>query len=248
MGFYDFLKTIARTGPEGGGEAWLPLEGLTPTRIILALLEVPPVDRGDAWKRQFLDHVKGAAFYCGDPRIIAGSDQRPYFVLRTPRPGQDYPSHVLHHMKDDFLLEQGLGVVINPEGQDADWAFTFGDIVNYHLQGSFYPPQSHLSPILEGPGRDAGSDPEAGLPGPVAAALRTYLRGQGVAEPRVLISSRGRTGPGSLELVFNFAPGEFRDLDAFRTVMSTLSWFLPRNYSYSVAGNEARTAAAFQPL
>jgi len=64
----------------------------------------------------------------------------------------------------------------------------------------------------------------------------------------VLFAAYDHAGPDSLELVFDFAPGEFRSMDDFRYAMNHISWFLPRNYSYSVAGNQARQDAGFEPL
>lgn len=55
-------------------------------------------------------------------------------------------------------------------------------------------------------------------------------------------------GPGSLELLFAFSPRDFRNLEDFQFAMNNLSWFLPRNYSYSVAGNQARAEVTFEPI
>ena len=91
-------------------------------------------------------------------------------------------------------------------------------------------------------------DPAERLPRVARNALRAFLQPLGVAAPGVLLAAWDHAGPGSLELLFDFSPQEFTDLEAFRYAMSHISWFLPRNYSYSVAGNQARNDAGFQLL
>jgi hypothetical protein len=48
--------------------------------------------------------------------------------------------------------------------------------------------------------------------------------------------------------VFNFSPQEFNSVDQFRFAMNNISWYLPRNYSYSVAGKQTRNEGAFELL
>jgi hypothetical protein len=37
-------------------------------------------------------------------------------------------------------------------------------------------------------------------------------------------------------------------MEDFHYAMNHISWFLPRNYSYAVAGNQARNDAGFEAL
>jgi len=239
MGFFDFMN---RQGdPDPAGFQPLPAETLTSTRIVHELLALPRAVRNQAWSTQFLAHVADAAFFGRDPSVVQGADL-PYFALHSAPAGRAFPSHVIHHMKDDILLEHGMGVVINPTGQEADWAFSYGDILNFHLHGAFYPPPAGAGSAPQ------GMAPQSRLPQPARKALRTFLQGLGVAAPGVMFAAWDHAGPGSLELVFNFSPQEFASLDAFRFAMNNISWFLPRNYSYSVAGKQARDHGAFEAL
>lgn len=243
MGFFDFLarqdEAASGMAPADPGAA----AGLSSTGTVQALLEVPRGLRDPSWTRQFLAHVADASFCGGDPEVIAGPDRLPLFVLRSAAAASSVPCYVIHHLQEDFLLRRGMGLVINPSGQDADWAFTYGDILHFHLHGRFYP---QPDPALAAPRLDP--TPAARLPEPARAVLRGFLQGLGVAAPRVLFAAYDHAGPDSLELVFDFAPGEFRNMDDFRYAMNHISWFLPRNYSYSVAGNQARQDAGFEPL
>jgi len=240
MGFFDFLN---RQGDRDAGFRPLDPGALTSTRIVHSLLEVPVADRNLAWSHQFMAHVADAAFFPRVPSIIRGAGTFPYFALHSTPGEQPFPSHVLHHLKDDVLLEHGLGAVINPRGEDADWAFSYGDILHFHLYGAFYPPQAGAAPD-----RDPGLPPEARLPREARAVLRGFLARLGVAASRFRFGARDHAGPGSLELVFAFTPQAFRSLEDFHFAMNNLSWFLPKNYSYTVAGNAARTEPGFEPL
>jgi hypothetical protein len=245
MGFLDFLTrqgdSRSTAGPDFQPLAW---SGGSSTRLVHRLLEVPVPDRNPAWTRQFLGHVGDAAFFLRLPHIVQGSEPFPYFALYSTPGEQPYPGHVLHHMKDDFMLDQGLGAVINPQGEEADWAFSYGDLLHYHLYGAFYPPV----PGAAAPAGRPELAPGDRLPGPARQVMRAFLGRLGVREPRVRLAAWDHAGPGSLELLFSFSPREFRDLEAFRFAMNNLSWFLPRHYSYSVAGNQARTEGGFEPL
>jgi hypothetical protein len=239
VGFFDFLKLQGEDAC-AGRTAPLPEGTQASTGTVTALLEVPKPARGQAWTRQFMAHVADAAFFSGNPSIVQGADRLPFFALRSGHGDQPFPSHVIHHMQEDFLLDQGLGVVINPAGQEADWAFTYGDILNFSLYGVFYP-------VAAG-SQIRGLSPQARLPQPARKAMRAFLQQLGVAAPGVRFAAWDHAGPGSLELVFKFSPQEFNRPEDFPFAMSHLNWFLPRNYSYSVAGNLATQEGDFQPL
>lgn len=237
MGFFDFRN---RQDEAGAGPLEVPAgAGTTSTRIVQALLAVPRAAREEAWAARFLAHVADAAFFPGDPAIVSGPDRLPLFALHSGGPEGGFPSHVLHHMKDEFLLERGLGAVINPGDQDADWAFSYGDILQYHLHGAFYP------------SRDSGAcelGPQARLPQAARKVIRAFLQSLGAQAPGVKFAARDQAGPGSLELVFSFAPQDFNSLDDFHFAMSSLAWFLPRNYSYTMAGGLAGQDDGFEAL
>src|SRR5208283_5975606 len=114
----------------------------------------------------------------------------PYLALYSTPGAQSYPSHVIHHLKDDVLLERGLGVVVNPRGDDADWAFSYGDILQYHLHGRFYPPPEEDVPVPA-----SGLAPEARLPAPARKVLREFLGRLGVAAPGMRFAAWDHAGP-----------------------------------------------------
>ena len=102
------------------------------------LFQIPQEQRDDNWRQTFYDNVQSASYACGNPQIFAGPDGFPYFVLKTPEANQPFESFCIRNMKDDFLLERGFGVAINPNGNSVDWVFSYGDIVNLHLNKEFF--------------------------------------------------------------------------------------------------------------
>ncbi|MBL0316637.1 MAG: hypothetical protein IPP69_12945 [Flavobacteriales bacterium] len=86
----------------------------------------------------FYENVQTASYACGSPQIFNGPDGFPYFVLRTPEANKPFESFCIRNMKDDFLLEIGCGVALNPTDNGVDWVFSYGDILNLHLNKEFF--------------------------------------------------------------------------------------------------------------
>jgi hypothetical protein len=214
------------------------LGDLAKTRVIWDLCLVPAEERDELWKARFLGSVTEASFRCGDPQVIEGPDGFPYFQLLLPEPETHFQCYVLGRMKDDFLLEQGLGVVINPDRGMPDWVFSYGDIVNYHLTGEFYSPVEEDADL---PGQEVLENDEEALveqpsaeylPARARGAIREHLIRLGVREPKVALMSRTRGNAVVQELVFNLAPDMFPSEEHYRGVMMSLAWYLPRHYTY----------------
>ena len=150
-------------------------------------------------------------------------------------------------MKDDFLLERKLGVVINPTGPD--WVLSYGDILNFHLTNEFFTTketpfskQQHDKGIGESEEFMVGQPAGTVLPQVARKVLSTFLQSNGVASPKVALMMRhtdiGNGAGVSQDLAFNIMPDNFGSEATCRTVMQQLAWFLPRHYSsVSVAGN-----------
>jgi len=227
------------------------LGDLKKTEIIDELFKIPREQRDEEWTKKFLENVGDASFRCGDPQTILGPDSFPYFSLYLPEPYKEFQCYVLQHMKDDFLLEKGLGVVFNSNGGSADWVFTYGDIVNYFLNGKFYTPE--LNPP-EAPEEKSpmnilvGQPSETYLPKAVRNVLKNYLVSVGISVPQVFLSTRKSGDSMMQELVFDFTPDMFASPDAFESVMNRIAWFLPRHYSYATSPKTASFGASFMPL
>jgi hypothetical protein len=208
------------------------LGDLEKTQILSELFEVPKDKRDDVWKDKFLASVLEASFCSREPQIVMGPDGFPYFALYLPEPNKAFQCFVIKNMKDDFLLEKGIGVVISPGENSAEWVFSYGDIVNYHLNGKFYTPEEHheLSASEEESDKVlVGQPAEDYLPKIVREVLRRYLATANILDPKILLMVRG----GSKELVFNMTVEMFESPQKYEDVMNRISWFLPRHYVYS---------------
>ncbi len=241
MGFFDFLNRQGGHPPEES-QAPQPATGAS-TRIVRDLLGVPVAQRDPAWSGQLMAHLADADLFTRTPSVVQGTGSFPYFALHGTPVEPPGPLRSIRRLVDDLLLTQGLGVVLNPRGEDADWAFSYGDILHFHLYGRFYP-------LPEGAMQDAPRvlPPAGRLPRPARTVLKAFLARLGVAAPRIRWGAQDHAGSGSLELVFGFSPQDFHDLEAFQFAMNNLSWFLPKNYSYTVAGNQARNDKGFERL
>jgi len=225
---------------------------LTKTKILRELFIVAREQRDDAWKINFFENVLDASFKCGDPQVIEGPDGFPYFQLNTPEPLQEFQCFVLRHMKDDFLLEKGFGVVINPLKGQPDWVFSYGDIVNYHLRNEFYT----KSTVWNLPANEtikeevkvlAGQPSESILPVQTRAVIREFLSGIGINDCKVFLMNRQKPEGYLQELVFNLTPDKFQKQEHYEAVMRSIAWYLPRHYTY-VAMDESTMKENFQPL
>jgi len=228
---------------------------LEKTNVIFTLIAVPHEKRDEQWQKSFLENIVQASFRCGNPQVITGPDGFPYVQLLMPRPNESFQCYVIERMKDDFLLKSGYGVVINPEGGQPDWVLTYGDVMNLDLNGEFYTtgptPFSTLQEdeTIEGEEQVLVAQPsELIFPEINRAILREFLISTGISNPKILLMVRNsRNGDTSQELVFNLTPANFETEEAFRNVMQTLGWFLPRHYSF-VGMNEESFKDSFMPL
>lgn len=230
------------------------LGNLAHTAVIDQLLRVPREERDDEWVGSFLTHVATASFVCGDPQVIQGPDNFPYFQLFIPEANKPFQCYVLEHMLDDFLLDNGLGVALEPKAGEVEWVLSYGDLLHYSVHRTFAIPNDHLfgrggegdETISSDEQVLVGAPSELILPLKARAVIREFLKAQGIQEPKVCLMDRSTYGKGQ-DLVFNLTPWQFETEAHYRAVMQALGWFLPRYYSYT--GAEERTFQShFLPL
>lgn len=226
---------------------------LEKTKILDRLFRVPKDQRDESWKKDFLQHVSEASFASGEPQVIEGPDGFPYFQLNTPEAGKPFQCFVLKHMTSDFLLKEGFGVVINAAKGDPDWVFSYGDIVNYHIRKEFY---TH-SKEWNLPGNEViqeeqevlvGEPSENILPQETRGVVRQFLQRLGIVDCKITLMNRKMKDDSFLqEIVFNLTPQRFPKKEYYEAVMKSISWFLPRHYTY-VSMDEPSLGNSFRPL
>jgi len=226
------------------------LGDLKKTQIIDQLFQVDLGDRDAVWKKQFLDNVAEASFRCRDPQLITGPDGFPYFALDLPEPYKEFQCFVVKHMIDDFILAKGCGIVFEAEPASAQWVFSYGDLLNFHLSGQFYSEENASSTDEEEPKGTVllGQPSENFLPKAARAVLRSYLAAYQATNPRVLLMTRQNQPTPSQELIFELDETQFATPELHDQARQRISWFLPRHYRYSTIGLNSSFSSMMEPL
>ncbi|QJD94618.1 hypothetical protein HH214_01395 [Mucilaginibacter robiniae] len=263
MGLFDFLKkkepqqqTNQQTenAAEQHNEPYLG--DLEKTELVYNLVQTPKSERDENWQKAFLQNVIQASFRCGEPQVITGPDGFLYFQLFLPEPNKSFQCYVIDKMKDDFLLSSGFGVVINPTPNSVDWVFSYGDILNLHLNKTFY--TTEKTPFSRRVNDETidknekvmiGQPSEAILPQQTRQLLAELLKINGVENPKVLLMMRDKQDgkDSTQDLVFNLTPQTFKTQDEYRSIMQAISWYLPKHYSF-VGIDESVFGENFMPL
>jgi hypothetical protein len=254
MGLFDFLKPKDKT-PHTivKAKASRPECDISKTQLLVHLFTVPSEQRDEAWLRTFYDNVQAASYACGNPQLFSGPDGFPYFVLKTPEPNKPFESFCIRNMKDDFLLERGFGVAINPTENSVDWVFSYGDIVNLHLNQEFATKTDTVEikneELLKEDEKVLIAQPsELFFPSQARKALKTFLQSIGINRPKMMMVCRTIDGQPIQELAFNIFPEDFESVDHLNYRLKQISWFLPRHYVILSVPKKSKLADHFANL
>ena len=254
MGLFDFLKIKEKqvektTQPKGD----LHECDITKTQVMVDLFQISQDQRDDNWRQTFYNNVQSASYACGNPQIFAGPDGFPYFVLQTPEANQPFESFCIRNMKDDFLLDKGFGVAINPKENSVDWVFSYGDIVNLYLNNELSTKSDTIEieneVTIEKDEKFLIAQPsETYLPSQARQALKTFLKSIGINRPKIMMVCRTIKGQVIQELAFNIFREDFQSIDQLNYRLKQISWFLPRHYVVLSVPNESNFTTHFADL
>lgn len=236
MGLFDFLKTkpkqteILVQNKIDRSEC-----DITKTQKMVDLFSVSQNDRDENWTKSFYENVKTASYACGNPQIFNGPDGFPYFVLKTPEANKPFESFCIQNMKDDFLLDKGLGVAINPNDTSVDWVFSYGDIVNLQINKELLTKidniQIEKEVTIQKDEKVLLAQPsETFLPRQARQNLKSFLQSIGNKRPQIMMVCRTIEGQVIQELAFNIFREDFQTTDQLNFRLKQISWFLPRHY------------------
>jgi len=255
MGLFNFKKK----DKEGGHTASPAKEekqgysgDLEKTALLTKLFEVAKEKRDENWNHEFLAHVADASFACANPQIIQGPDGFPYFQLEIPVPNKPFQCYVISHMISDFILERGVGVVINAGKGQPDWVFSYGSLVNFASRGEFYTTGTSLQlpkeeTIAESEDVLIGQPSEAFLPAATRAIMRQFIEQQGIRDVKIALMSRKYGDEVLQELVTNLTPHKTGE-NLYTALQSHLQWFLPAHYSMVAMDEAGSLKDHFEPL
>ncbi|GAB4579975.1 MAG: hypothetical protein Fur0022_27140 [Anaerolineales bacterium] len=219
--------------------------------IILSLLATPDDQRGPEWVAQFYAHIVDCSLTDDIPQVFFGPDHFPYFGLNTPPADQPYQEFCIRSVLEK-LTEDGVGVAINREGLNAEWVFSYGDLLTLRMFGVFEVSESDnvWEPNSGAKGNQVlvSQPSEAFLPGYARKVIGTYMKKMmGIAEPRVFLLSRPGVTPPQ-ELVFSVFAEDFATPEIFQGALGALRWFLPRHYGLVSIPKDSPLGQYFQPL
>ncbi|MCB9135314.1 MAG: hypothetical protein H6636_07800 [Anaerolineales bacterium] len=219
--------------------------------ILRTLLATPDVQRDTAWLSKFYAHIVDCSMTDDLPQVFFGPDHFPYFGLNLPPEDGPYKEFCIRSMLEK-LTEDGVGVAINREGLNAQWVFSYGDLLTLRMFGAVEVPAPE--PGSETANRTQGnqvlvSQPsEAYLPGYARKVIREYMQKMmGIEKPGVLLLSRPGVMPPQ-ELVFSVFPETFETREIFNGALRALRWFLPRHYGVVSVPKNSSLTQYFQPL
>lgn len=202
------------------------------------LLETPLKERDSSWIDSFLEDIDESKLQLADPEVAIANDGYPYVHVKTADPDASFQAYVIKS-EVETMLQNGFGLVINAHKDQPDWLFSYGDLLNYQLNGEFYTDDSIFSPH----GKDfvvpqdekilVGQPSEDIIPQQTRQHLREYLRFSGIKNAKVLLMARNYENEetASQDIVLNITPDQFANMNEYNQVMNTIAWFLPRHYS-----------------
>lgn len=214
------------------------LGDLEKTLVLNSLLEIPFEQRDEKWVQDFLNSVDQANLKVGNPEVVMASDGFPYIQLQNVKTDENFQAFVINKQLPTILM-QGFGIVINAQNERPDWVFSYGDIVNYELNDTFYTDESVFSnngekvQIAEDEQILVGTPSDAILPKYLKKQLREFLKHSGIESPKAMMIARKFESEETVkqDLVFNFTPPQLPDEKVFQSISNTISWLLPKHYS-----------------
>ncbi len=236
MGLFDFFKSKTKLA-----EALVqqkvdrPECDISKTQIMVDLFSVTKEERDDNWTKSLYENVITASYACGNPQIFNGPDGFPYFILRTPEANKPFESFCIQNMKDDFLIDKGLGVVINPNEASVDWVFSYGDIVNLHINKELLTKTDNIQieneMTIQKEEKVLVAQPsESFLPKKARQHLKSFLQSIGIKRPQLMMVCRTIDGHVIQELAFNIFREDFQSTEQLNFRLKQISWFLPSHY------------------
>jgi hypothetical protein len=261
MGFFDFLKTKPTTSTPSPRVTSSRQEcDITRTGLVAELLKVPRAKRGNDWYSSFYETIATASFQCSSPQVLTGPDGFPYFILKTPEANKPFESFCIKNITEDFLLNNGWGVVFNPaEDKSADWVFTYGGIVNYHLHKTFWSPteeaatanivfEKTVGAIQKAEKVMIAQPSEDYLPNTTRHAIKTFLQSKGIKTPKMMMITSAGEGTVTRKLALNINSEDYPVVSKLDYLMQQIGWFLPNNYLLVPVSKHSELASGFHDM
>jgi hypothetical protein len=236
----------------------MPKFDLSKTQEVQELLEVEREQRDAAWIDRFYAAIIDASMATTPEQVMPGPDGFPYFVLNLPPAGQPFEPFCISHILD-VCLENGFGVVVQPEPGPPQWVFPYGLLWSLKAFGSLEsaPPDDREEPPQSGApsGRPVsfdkvlvGQPAESFFPTYARKVIQQFLTAKtGNPAPGVLLLTDPHSRPAQ-SFVFSVFPEDFSSREDFSDTMYRLTWFIPRHYGLISIAKDSDMAKQLAPL
>lgn len=218
---------------------------LQKTQEVVDLLAIDPSARDQTWLTSFYAAIPNASMESQEPQVILGPDNQAYFVLKTPKGGSFSPFSITHIL--DVCLQQGFGIVLNPQKGTPDFVFSYGQLWHFKETGEL----AEL-PLATGMPDDnldgqilIASPSERIFPQYARSVLAKVLQTLNVAAPAIMMITDAR---GQRRLVFNFFPEDCTSDKDFATKMGFLNWYLPNSHGLTAISKKSNLAKDFRSI
>ncbi|MCL9684208.1 hypothetical protein [Legionella maioricensis] len=212
------------------------------TQELRALLEIDNANRRASWYNCLTNCLPYAIFTSGEPEIIFNPAGLTYYNLELTGIVEDHSiikSYTIPELIDAFLINEGVGIVIEARNPKQAIDLSYGDILGYHLYRTFAEPEEHLfntnkphvSIIREGIDILISDVPKQILPTNSIELLEAIMQHYGLNDPKVKLIYLPETE--QHELVFSIDKNQLAP-SKIQALLQKLGWFLPRYYSYLV--------------
>jgi hypothetical protein len=216
--------------------------------MLASLLAIPREARDADWRKAFHAEAADAPVAPAEPPVARGPDGFPYLVVERPEPHRDAEPVPLRSLVG-HATDEGLGIVLDPRGEDAGWVFSYGSLLCFRMSGHFEIPD--LEPGEAGPRHEEervliAAPSEAFLPGYARRVMRRALEAVGVDEPGVLLLHQ--PGEAVPAIVLSLYADQFEGPETFQSLLSALTWYLPHHYRLLALRRSTGMERHFEPL
>lgn len=159
---------------------------------------------------------------------VPGPDGWPYLLAEISEEGTEPAVKVL-----GWLSDKGIGLVINPGEETADYVFSYGMIWNFRERGEFLTTMNekvqNLAVNIEANQKvHAGPPNDKYLPEYARLILKSFFKDNGISGMKVLVMSQDQK---HYDLCFSLEALGNPDSKEHKGILEALSWFLPAHYS-----------------
>lgn len=230
---------------------------LEKTAAVDSLLQIPAAQRNLDWVRKLFSAIPDASLRSSKPEIMTGPDGFNYFVLALPDPDQPFEPYCLNYILPR-CLEEGIGIVLNPTADKADFVWTFGHLWSFQNLGLF--DRNLIAPSP--PPTAAGTEPseqkerkvkitpptDDSVPPFARKALAQFLKTRvGHPAPALLLMQDEEAKP-TENFVFNIFQENFEKPEHFNMTLQGLRWFLPPHFGLAAVPQGSEVSKYFVPI